>query len=204
MAKVDFVPTRDSELDNWLGNFESKSASVAEMLGVAKADIDNMQELINAREASFQSLHTKREEAKAATKAYEQAKKTAISGVRALARRFKASPAYSAALGAELGIIGAEDTSAKTTLQKPSLKLSLNGGKIAIAFVKGKSDGIRLFSKRGTETEFTFLDVKLSSPFQDERPNLVAGQPELRQYRAYFVKRDALVGEVSDTVSITV
>jgi hypothetical protein len=203
MAKSDFLPARDSEQETWMNNFETKSISAAQLLGIAQEDITAMHTLIQARQSAYLAQNIKREEAKAATKTYETTKKIANAGIRAVVRRFKASPTYSAALGAELGIIGANVNTSKTALQKPVLKVSLKGGKIVIAFVKGQSDGIRLFSRRGTETGFTFLDVKMSSPYQDDRPNLVAGQPELRQYQAFFTKRDLLVGEVSDTVSIT-
>jgi len=38
--------------------------------------------------------------------------------------------------------------------------------------------------------------------YKDERPNLIPGQPENRDYYAWFMKKDQKVGQQSDTVSV--
>ena len=71
-------------------------------------------------------------------------------------------------------------------------------------YYKGELDGIKIESKRGAETEFSLLDKITQISFEDDRAMLVAGTPEIRQYRAWPILKDKVVGKVSDVVSITV
>lgn len=48
-----------------------------------------------------------------------------------------------------------------------------------------------------------FLDKDSKSPFGDTRPNLVAGQPELRRYRIIYLLDDEIVGLWSDETGFT-
>ena len=118
---------------------------------------------------------------------------------RALVRQIKANSNYTEAMGEDLGIIAPEDT---TTLGAPELKIEMKGGNPVISFVKSKSDGIRLYGKRGTETTFAFLAVDTRSPYTDSRPNETPGTPEPREYYAYYIQRDEQVGSQSAVISI--
>ena len=61
-------------------------------------------------------------------------------------------------------------------------------------------------TKRGTETEYTFLARDTESPYVDTRANLAAGGngPETRYYVAQYLQKDAVVGEISDVLVVTV
>jgi len=120
---------------------------------------------------------------------------------RALARRIKASPGYTTGIGEDLGIHGEEDTTEPTS---PVLTVKVDGGHPVISFKKGKSDGIRLYSRRSGETGFVFLAVDTRSPYVDNRPNQTEGVPEKREYYAYFISGDEAVGTKSATIEITV
>lgn len=120
---------------------------------------------------------------------------------RALVRQIKANPAYTNAIGEDLGIVAPEDTS--ISLQ-PVLTVKLDAGHPVIGFKKSKSDGIRLYSKRTGEDSFSFLAVDMHSPYVDNRPNLNPGTAEKREYYAYFFKNDEEYGEQSAVVSISV
>ena len=75
----------------------------------------------------------------------------------------------------------------------------MNSG-VEIKFVKSGFAGVRIESKRGTETGWTMLTNALRSPFLDERAPLEPGQPEVRQYRLIFLKGNSAVGAPSDTM----
>lgn len=120
---------------------------------------------------------------------------------RSLATQIKAHPSYTVGIGEDLGIVADEDT---TTLTAPKLKVEMVGGSPVISFNKSKSDGIRLYSMRGTEKSFGFLAVDTRSPYVDNRPNEEEGIPETRQYYAFYIKADEQVGSQSDTVSVSV
>ena len=122
-----------------------------------------------------------------------------------LVTTFKANALYTEAIGQDLGIIGA-DYLGKDNPDDIQVKLTVkqSGGSVQLKYVKGDLDGIKLESKRGTETEFSLLDKITQTTFTDKRPVLVTGVPEVRQYRAWCIIKDEIVGQVSDVVSVTV
>ena len=117
---------------------------------------------------------------------------------RALAQRIKAHPAYTTALGELGGIEGPQDTTNLATAT-PTLKgVAKPGGVAELTFSKSISDGVDIYSKRGTETVMTFLARDTSSPYVDNRPLLAAGQPELREYKCIYIQNDAQIGLFSN------
>lgn len=120
---------------------------------------------------------------------------------RDLVARIKANPNYTEAMGEDMGIVADEDT---TVLTSPELRIEVEGGNPVISFVKQSSDGIRLYSKRGTEAGFSFLAVDTRSPYVDNRENETPGTPEVREYYAYYMKDDEQVGQQSNIISVKV
>lgn len=119
---------------------------------------------------------------------------------RALAKQIKSNPNYTQAIGEDLGIVSITPV---TELTPPKLTVVMSGGKPNIKYKRGISEGLRIYSKRGDETTFTFLDVSTRSPYVDARPNLTPNVAETRQYYAYYILDDAQVGDQSATVSIS-
>jgi len=62
---------------------------------------------------------------------------------------------------------------------------------------------VNVYSRRGSETAFTFLARDTESPYIDTRPNLV-NAPEPREYKALYVWHDEEVGHDSDIVQTVV
>ncbi len=120
---------------------------------------------------------------------------------RMLTKRIKGSLNYTTAIGEDLGI---EVPQSSSELKAPVLSVKADAGKAVIAFKKGKADGVRIYSKRGSEAAFTFLAIDTKSPYVDTRPNAVEGVPEKREYYAYLFDDDATVGQQSDIVSINI
>ena len=113
---------------------------------------------------------------------------------RALARRIKAHPAYTAALGNLLGIVGPEDTTDLTVLAPVISGADRTGGVVQVDFGKLTSDGVNLYSKRDGDADFVFLARDTATPYIDNRPLLTAGKPEIREYKAMFVLSDEEIG----------
>jgi hypothetical protein len=120
---------------------------------------------------------------------------------RALVAQIKANSAYTVSMGEDLGIVADESS---VDLGKPELTVKVEGGTPIIAFKKSKSDGVKIYSKQGTEAAFSFLAVDTRSPYVDNRPNQTPGTPETRQYYAYFIVNDEQVGSQSDVISVNV
>lgn len=78
-------------------------------------------------------------------------------------------------------------------------------GRVKRDFPKGRTKGMNIYSKRGTETAHTFLTRDNEAHYVDTRALLVAGQPETRTYRAVYVgPGDEEVGDPGNDLTITV
>ena len=120
-----------------------------------------------------------------------------------LVKRLKGSPNYTEAIGQDLGIVGAEITPADPP--KPTGSVAMVGpNEVRVKWVKAGFTGVVVECQRAGETAWTVLGQDNFSPYLDARPLLVAGQPEERRYRLRYIDGDALVGEYSDVMSVTV
>ena len=115
---------------------------------------------------------------------------------RNLAKKIKASAAYTPSIGASLGIVA--PTVVPPVNPKPTLKgIALANWHVQINFKKGGFSGIYIEVKRGT-ADWTFLDRAITSKYIDNKPPLIAGLPEERHYRARFIVGNEQVGQWSD------
>lgn len=117
--------------------------------------------------------------------------------------RIKAAPAYTEAIGADLGIAdSAPPPAVPDSSAKPAAKASvLASGQVQVEFSKGRFDGVLIEGRRVGEAEWRGLGTDNYSPFVDARPLQQAGVPEVREYRLRYVLRDEPVGEWSDIIS---
>ncbi|MCX6899787.1 MAG: hypothetical protein NT105_13950 [Verrucomicrobia bacterium] len=126
-----------------------------------------------------------------------------------LVAAMKVSPAYTEAVGTDLGIVahsgGVAAVAADT--HKPDIQLEVVGGKVCqavrIHFVKHGHTGVWIESKRGGG-KWEFVAVDTAAPYLDERPLLVAHQPEVREYRVCFWDKGQPNSEWTDIVTVTV
>lgn len=121
----------------------------------------------------------------------------------------KVSPAYTEAIGRDLGVVvhsgGAAAVAADT--HKPDIQVEVVGGKVCqavrIHFIKHGHTGVWIECKRG-EGKWEFVAVDTASPYLDERPLLVARQPEVREYRVCFWDKGKPNGDWTNIVTVTV
>ena len=118
-----------------------------------------------------------------------------------LVSKLKLNDLYNEAIGKMLGVIGAEIVVDYSILQ-PELRLTDISGYIHIRYIRGATEGIILYCMRGAETTFTLLATITKTTYNDTRPNLIDGQAEKRQYRAFFMVSDVAVGIESSLVNI--
>jgi hypothetical protein len=121
-----------------------------------------------------------------------------------LVNNIKLNAAYSFEMGIDLDIIGTP-TIINWAIAKPTkVKVASVAGSVRGSYLKGQANGARVECKRGNETVFTTFSNVFKASFVDDRPNLILGQPETRQYRIWYLVNDAVVGLVSSIVTITV
>ena len=202
--KNDFIPFGNGDLDSFEENFLRKIPGYAATLGINSDDISETTRIINEHRTAFAVMNSKKGEAKSATEDNLNSRSRSISEIRRLAKQIKSAKAYTSGIGDDLGIIGSDIASKETVVMKPSLKANINGHEVVIKFRKDGTDGIKLYSKRGAETEFTFLAVDTASPYNDAREKLEASKPEQREYYAYYFVSDSDVGKQSDVLKVIV
>lgn len=203
MARSDYIPDGANDFLAWHDNFNTQVAALVATFGLTQPDVD----VVAADNTDANDRATVADAAKAAQQAATADRrasfKTAEANARSLANRLKAHPAYTEALGQQLGIIGPEDTTDLSQAKPTLTAAAVNPGNVTIGFNKSTSDGVMIHGKRGDEQVFVLLAWDTRSPYVDNRPNLNAG-PENREYRAQYFKDDEPIGQFSDVLTVTV
>ena len=122
--------------------------------------------------------------------------------IRAVVRKIKTHSDYTAGKGAQLGIVGPENTRDLATTHPDLSGIDQTGGQVVISFTKFKSDGVNIYCQRENDTDWTFLARATVSPFVDNRPLLHIGKPELRRYTAVYMVKDQEISQYSDDLVI--
>ena len=170
MAKQDYIPKTDGEFLAFHDNFNTQVAVVGATLGLSAGEITAVATRNTEMHTKATAANTAKANSQAKTSEKQLSFRTGTTETRALGNRFKAHPSYTTALGEQLGIIGPEDTTDLTNA-KPTLKpTAIVTGSVTLGFNKSISSGVRLESKRGAETEFTFLAIDTESPYVDTQP----------------------------------
>jgi len=73
---------------------------------------------------------------------------------------------------------------------------------IGFDFGNSMRRAVNIYSRRDGDGDFKFLARDTVPPYVDNRPMLVAGKPELREYKAVFVVADSLVSQFSDEITV--
>jgi hypothetical protein len=115
-----------------------------------------------------------------------------------LAQRIKKSTGYTETLGAKLNLVGPEDCTDMTKAQATLHTTVKMGGVVEVGFPKLDAEGVHIYGQRDGETGFTYLGSETHSPYVDNRPLLVPGKTETRQYKAVFFIGKAEIGLPSD------
>jgi len=124
-----------------------------------------------------------------------------VARARQRAEQIKAHPSYTVAIGEDCRIVAPV---AAAPPAQPSLKtVDETDFQVRLTFAMHRHDQLEVQSKRGAEADFSLLAYDTNSPYLDARVPLVAGQPEVRQYRARWRDDDLPVGDWSDIVQVT-
>ena len=202
MAKQDFLPKDKPGYLQWHNTFQTGIAELGAGLGATADEITAVGTRNTELHAKRTNTETKAALAKQATGEEDATNKSAQTADRALAKKFMFAASYDEAKGKGLGIEGV-DSNALVTEPQLTAEPKTNG-RVDLAFPKGKSRGVNLYSKRGVETAYTSLARDTEAPYVDTRALLVPGQPELRTYRATYVgPGDEEVGDPGNELTFT-
>lgn len=200
----DLIPTRYSNFIVKERNFIEKFIEVAENIGISTEDMNNTIGILKDHIDSYSRMISKRAESKAATEDHITKNKKATKEFRRIARLVSASKNYTPAIGQDLGIISSLKSEMSPEEEQPVLRISASSTAAEIKFTKHRKDGIAIYSKRGDEKEFSFLDNCAHSPFIDKRKKLDSNNPENREYYAVYLKNFKPTGKQSNIVKVTI
>jgi len=204
MPVKDFVKTRDGDLDGQEEVFIIGLAVHGPTLGIDPTEITSVTTILGDHRTAFSAMLAMKAESKAAVADNKLKKNLAIDEFRRIAKKMKASTGYTEAIGDELGIIGPEVVTPPLEEMKATLKAEVSGGVVEIKWDKQGMEAIAVYSKRGSETSFSFFDKDVESPLIDDRPKLDPTKPEERSYYAYYLDDNENVGRQSDIVTVVV
>jgi hypothetical protein len=201
--KEDFLKGDFKHLRNVVNIMIPGLATHGDNFGFSVEEIAENTAKMNSVVTTHDTAELSKQAAKTAVEVAQAAKTDGKANMRATAKRFKAHPKYTRAIGEEMGIIGKEIHYDPSTM-KPTLKVRIVAGYPSVGFVKSYSEGVAIYSKRADEADYTLLGRDYSSPYEDKRANLVHGAPELRLYKARYIFDDKEDGLMSESVEITV
>ncbi len=200
-----FLPRSESLFLQWLENFIAKLAEYVALFGLSGSQVDQFTTDRDSVKNNLAEVDALKKTLQSKVKTKDETVALARKHVQDLAVILKRHASYTEAIGENLGIVGPETPGAGSLENaKPKIFATAMVDFARLDFLKEMADGIVFYSKRGTEIEYTKLDKDYRSPLEDTRKNLVAGVPELRFYKARFLKDDVEVGLWSDEVSVMV
>ena len=125
---------------------------------------------------------------------------------RALVKQIKGSPAYNAAIGAALGIEGAQQTGPDLTTIQPDITADISGTHVDVGWGWGGNgaylDICEIEVDRADSKGFVLLTFDTTPNYTDTTPFPAA--PAKWTYRAIYRVGDQRVGQWSKPVSVTV
>lgn len=206
MPKKDYLPNDIPSYNEWIDSYLLNYPAIGATLGLSAPEITAGTALINDYKTAYAAQVAAGiafRNAAQNTREKRRAMESGQNGIRKQVQSMKSNANYTIALGETLQI-ELDDTPIDINTATPSLRLRETAENfVEISFNKYSFDGIKIESKRGNETAFSFLAFDTEAPYLDTRPNLTT-EPEKREYRAFFMLHDKIVGLVSPVLTIKV
>ncbi|MGB4775676.1 MAG: hypothetical protein WBP45_10910 [Daejeonella sp.] len=201
--KAIYYPRHDADVASYYDNVVKKLSALADKYGVSA----ELLEKLNEYNTGIPEAKLKSDEAQQRVKALVKAKSDLFFKAKTeLLREMKRVTDldnFDEADAMDFGI-RKEKTPANPREAKPVIPgITVLPEKVLIEWVKGTMDGVLVYASLNG-TDFEEIGTDMRSPFEDTRPNQVAGVIEMRYYRLRYIKNDELTGLYSDVVNVRV
>lgn len=108
----------------------------------------------------------------------------ALKRIFAFIANLKTRDAYTGDIGADLQIIPTATPVDPNAI--PPADAEARSGEVVVTFKKMGHTGVWIEGQAGSETDWSFLAIDTTNPYNDTRPLKVGGAPEKRRYRLCF------------------
>lgn len=189
--KINFIPNSDDACLTWHDNLLAKLTTED---GIPEASINELKAVNADLHAKLANACAAQTASKEATSAKFSSRRTLELKTRSAVRLIKASPSYTEDKGLRLGVVGPEAVLGLKTAIPDLTAEDKTGGTVFLRFTKRRSDGVNIYCQREGDSDWVILGRATASPYQDTRPLLQTGKPELRRYSAVYMKRDQEIG----------
>lgn len=201
---TEFIPKADDALCVWLKNFKQKLSISAKLFGISEKELKAYQVQYDDLLEIIEGVNLSKTELKQKIELKYEMKNEVITNIRNLAEEILNNKLYTEDIGKQLGIV---DNTVKIdiTKAKPLLTATLVNGEILISYEYSVANGIAIYCKRNTESNFSFLAMETDNPYHDHRHKLTSEEVETRYYYAYFINaKGEQFGLPSNVASIVV
>ena len=197
--------------DKFLDNHDKLKASLSNpAIGALISPAD--QTTINADNADMHAKKSASDTADGVAQQLTKDKNTSINtgkaNYRIIRQRFMKAPGFTPSLGELAGTARTESVTANSISSdgpQPVLRgKALDNGGAELKSNKGDAEAVDIYSKRDGDADFVFLMRVLHFPVVDNRPLLVAGKPEKREYRAQFNRNNQGYGKMSTVLILVI
>ncbi len=204
MASQDFFPSKDADIREWLGTFQTNFPTIAAQLGLSPSEISEITAMSNVFIQDIDAQAQKEQELKAIieTKISNREEKSPI--FRAAIANIKNRRNYQKSMGELLGIVSRPKPKLDYDTLQPKPKLTTVAKEVKITFVRGNTHGVNIYCRRGNETNFSLMVRSYASPYIDNRLNLNGASSERREYYLRYMRGNIEVGQNSDIVVVNI
>ena len=199
---ADYFPKSDGDMLKWEDNFSENLPNYADALGLKPDDVTALQGNCKNIGTAIHDCTKAQSLAKEAVAKKLIILKQNTDPMRIAIGQIKRSNGYTEAIGKALGIIGTDEPVDPTTY-KPKISADVFPGHVTVKFTKKGVQGVNIYSKLKSDTNWEKLAFDSYSPYEDNRPLHVPGTPEVRQYMAIGVVHDHEIGQMSDIIEAT-
>lgn len=194
MKKPRFLPLSEADKKQWLQSFQTNLPQIARSLNLDPAEVQEIAANVSKDIANIEDVYEKDSAATASVRSRNEHREVFYPKLSTFVYRLKAHKDYSQSLGELVNIETSFSTKATKVISdtgKLAISFSPSTQRVTMKFRRPAQHLVRVYCRRGTETEFTLLNVVAGLKYEDLRPNLNNAPAEKREYVFSLGKNDS-------------
>jgi len=200
---TDIFPARNPAKVGWLKNYKAKLPTYSKALNFPDARTAASQALCEELSTAITDTDNKYAAYLSQVAATRDTQKSHLTALRADVRYIKASPAYTDAIGLDLGIARIPAVNVVPGTLKAVAKATVRKGLVRISWKKAGFDSVNIYMRRQGESDWHLLGRNTHSPYDDTTALAKPGILEIREYQVIGMRKDEDVGQPSDIFTAT-